>query len=713
MVDVATRVVFKRMPQDDEELWYFVQAVWGVRIARQKVCRDHVAPFTAFADAYFARHPVAIWKASRGFGGKSFQLSLLAHTEAVGLGAQSTILGGSGAQSLMVHEAGQQLWQWPMAPRTLLDQPPTKFGTRFTNGAWIRTLMASQTSVRGPHPQRLRLDEIDEMDLEILQAAQGQPMRDRTRGIETQTVMSSTHQYPDKCVAHGTLVWTARGEIPVQDVVAGDRVMTRRGWRPVKAVMMSGYQPVVAMRLSNGRTLVCTDDHRIAMFDSDWSIPKWFLADPSTALAGLDPRPFTLTDPTDASTTLDVGVMETVTTDTVSLPGVLCRCAFASQDVHGVGDRFQVDRVAAGTHSAQVVNGQSVCGTNQADVRPAMSATTKVLAVDPAVPLGLPSLPDPAVGVQWSRYDIAPIEEPVFVVDSHTVRVLQPTYDLEVEDVHEFVAEGVVVHNTMSAMLERAKDRNWPVFEWCWRETTNPIDGWLTNDEVQRKRQEITQAMWDAEYDLQEPSFEGRAIDPDALEAAFMPDLGDTDEDVWESGYEAQVHTTGIDWARKKDWTVMLTFAHDNDPWVLTAARRMQRQPWPVMIHFAAQQWRKYGGRLAHDATGIGDVVSDYLKSDFHRSDLKRFTDVIMSSGRSRQDLFNEYINAIESGLIVFPRIKWLYEEHKYVTIDDLYGNGHPPDSVVAGAIAWSQRGGRKKIGLPVEISREDSPWAV
>ena len=37
-------------------------------------------------------------------------------------------------------------------------------------------LTASQKSVRGPHPPSLLLDEIDEMDLEIFDAALGQPM---------------------------------------------------------------------------------------------------------------------------------------------------------------------------------------------------------------------------------------------------------------------------------------------------------------------------------------------------------------------------------------------------------------------------------------------------------------------------------------------------------------------------------------------------------
>jgi hypothetical protein len=57
------------------------------------------APFDAFADAYLARLPIAIWFASRGFGGKSLTLVTLALAEATTPGANVRALGGSADQS--------------------------------------------------------------------------------------------------------------------------------------------------------------------------------------------------------------------------------------------------------------------------------------------------------------------------------------------------------------------------------------------------------------------------------------------------------------------------------------------------------------------------------------------------------------------------------------------------------------------------------------
>jgi hypothetical protein len=44
--------------------------------------------------------------------------------------------------------------------------------------------MASQASVRGPHPHRLRLDEVDEMALDIFDAAMGQTLEGRERILD-------------------------------------------------------------------------------------------------------------------------------------------------------------------------------------------------------------------------------------------------------------------------------------------------------------------------------------------------------------------------------------------------------------------------------------------------------------------------------------------------------------------------------------------------
>jgi hypothetical protein len=465
-----------RFPETDQELWWWVYATWGVKIPQVQVCPNHVAPFTAFADAFFARSTIAIWKASRGYGGKTQLISLLGMSELVALGAFVTILGGSGAQSLRVHETMSEAWFYEGAPRDMLLKDPTKFDTYLTNGGKARTLMASTKSVRGPHPQRMRLDEIDEMDMNVLESAQGQTMRKKNRYgklLDTNTVMSSTHQYPD---------------------------------------------------------------------------------------------------------------------------------------------------------------------------------------------------------------------------------------------------------GTMTEMLKRAKKQNWPVYQWCYKESMNEFDGWLLDEEVQRKKGEIPAHMWDAEYDLQEPSFDGRAIDGDRVDRMFDLELGYA---AAEEGKYIEVieprddvdYVTGVDWAKSKDFTVIWTFDTTSDVrWRTVAFERIARRPWPQMVARLNERWMRYGGKVVHDATGIGGVINDYI--EFPDGARQRDLIPFIMAGRNRNDMITNYVSAVERHEVSAPRLQYAYEEHKFVTPDDLYNgsaSAHLPDSVAAGALAWTQNKTWKRSPVPVDTSmkRDKSPWKM
>ena len=184
----------------DGDVLAWVEATFGGGSAIPAVacCPGHVAPAQAFCDALRARDQVALWIASRGFGGKTFLLALLAAANAILFETDVIILGGSGQQSLRVVEKLHGLWAAGQVPPAWLASAPTFTKTTLAWGNMIQALTASQTAVRGAHPTRLLLDEIDEMKLPILEAAQGQPM-DRD-GVRAQTVMSSTHQYPDGTV---------------------------------------------------------------------------------------------------------------------------------------------------------------------------------------------------------------------------------------------------------------------------------------------------------------------------------------------------------------------------------------------------------------------------------------------------------------------------------------------------------------------------------
>lgn len=446
-------------PATDDELHTAIEAYTGVRVPDRAVCDGHVSPFRALADAYFARSRLILWKASRGFGGKSVLLAILSMLEATTLGASVSLLGGSGEQSQRVHgymtgedpNMPETFWGAPGAPRYLLASDPTKRETRLTNGGLIKVLMASSRSVRGPHPQRLRLDEADEIEQDVLDAALGQAMsvyRDDLPDVwngelVAQTVVSSTHQYAD---------------------------------------------------------------------------------------------------------------------------------------------------------------------------------------------------------------------------------------------------------GTMTEMLRRSREVGWPVYEWCFRETSAQPGGWLAASEVEAKRLEVPQSMWATEYELLEPAPETRAIQPGAVADMFDASLGEVQDEPGqeyifeEPAHRARIYATGADWARKRDWTVIVTWRTDTDPWRLVAYERTRREDWPVMVRKFNDRVTRFPGLAAHDATGLGDVVDGFLEVD---------ADPVILAGRTRADIFSEYIAACERREVVCPRIAFLEQEHRYASVDDVYGRGHPPDGFVAMALALYAIGAR------------------
>lgn len=421
----------KLAPRDDTELKHYLATEYGIVIPDIQVCENHTTPFRAFADAYFARASVTVWQASRGFGGKSYLLALLSHIEADTLGAEVSLLGGSGEQSTRVIE---YLQKWSSGEENIQRR------TRYRSGGLVTALMASSKSARGPHPQRMRLDEVDEMELLILDAAMGQPMG--TERVRKQTVMSSTHHYAD---------------------------------------------------------------------------------------------------------------------------------------------------------------------------------------------------------------------------------------------------------GTFTEVKKRAAEKGWPIHEWCYRETSVEPDGWLSQEEIESKRGEVTVSMWAAEYDLQEPSPEGRAILPEAVDACFRDEFNGrltAQELLGPMGYELIIeepvkgatYATGGDWAKKKDHTVIDTLRTDVRPMRRVAWSRYQRMSWPMMIAKFDARVAKYPGPACHDATGLGDVVDDYQEADARG---------VVLAGQTRADVFTKYIAAIEDRAIVSAKIKYCEGEHRYCTNEDLMGGGHPPDSFVAGAMAY------------------------
>lgn len=68
-----------------------------------------------------------------------------------------------------------------------------------------------------------------------------------------------------RCLPAGTLVYTERGAVPIEDVAPGTKVMTLRGWASVTDHMYQGRQKTVGIETAYG-VLFATENHRLAVY---------------------------------------------------------------------------------------------------------------------------------------------------------------------------------------------------------------------------------------------------------------------------------------------------------------------------------------------------------------------------------------------------------------------------------------------------------------
>jgi hypothetical protein len=171
-----------------EDLLDFVEVFFGIRIPKAQVCPEHTPPAEYIVAAFFEEILDCICWANRS-GGKTFNGALVTWLDSVFKTACETkILGGSGEQSLRMYEHMKGFITPPFQP--LVEGEALRTRTHLVNGSNIQILTASTKSVRGPHPQKLKLDEVDEFEDRIYEAALLIPKS--ARGIRASVQIYST-----------------------------------------------------------------------------------------------------------------------------------------------------------------------------------------------------------------------------------------------------------------------------------------------------------------------------------------------------------------------------------------------------------------------------------------------------------------------------------------------------------------------------------------
>jgi intein/homing endonuclease len=201
--------------------------------SKDKYCieNNHMSPLDALWGAYSEQDPFSIWYAMRG-SGKTRALAILGWLESVFKpNCWTTVLGGSLEQSIKAVSYTNELWNMQtvthLRNKLLVNGQVAGRGFKTTHGSQFQALAASTKSIRGPHPQKLRLDE---------------------------------------CLDENTLIQTNRGNIKIKDIIRNDKILCWDGCKITNGVVLYnsyvGKKETYKIIIENGKNIYATLNHK-------------------------------------------------------------------------------------------------------------------------------------------------------------------------------------------------------------------------------------------------------------------------------------------------------------------------------------------------------------------------------------------------------------------------------------------------------------------
>jgi len=182
-------------PPSEKDFQEWLWVVLGVWLPNRSVCSGHCSPLEYVTDNYYEHVLDSLLWAARIWG-KSFDAALLCWLKARYKQVwEANICAGSAAQAGRVYKAADMFWRATddISGRAVLRKEPLKTYTEFLNGSMYEITTSSTKAQRGPHPNALFADEIDEMEVDILNSALEQTT-DQHGHKGTNSLMSTMHK---------------------------------------------------------------------------------------------------------------------------------------------------------------------------------------------------------------------------------------------------------------------------------------------------------------------------------------------------------------------------------------------------------------------------------------------------------------------------------------------------------------------------------------
>jgi hypothetical protein len=198
----------ERIRVEDAELDEFIRCAYNVTLPKKVITKGHKSPFSFVADLFYERVKNALGFANRN-GGKTLGVAILNHLDmlfkgGVEIASAGAVLDQANKCYRYFNGFNDKKWFLDFC-KHFEKKTGKKFVvkglqsfTRFATGSTQEILTGTEKGLRGPHPNKARIDEIDLIEWPVLQTALS--MANTSKGILGQNVFTSTRQ-----LAHGSM----------------------------------------------------------------------------------------------------------------------------------------------------------------------------------------------------------------------------------------------------------------------------------------------------------------------------------------------------------------------------------------------------------------------------------------------------------------------------------------------------------------------------
>jgi hypothetical protein len=179
--------------QIKDALHQYILKNFKVNIPRKKVCPNHDAPFDFVYAAFMAQYKRILAMANRS-GGKTLDMAIIGLLDVIGNdNCESSNLGAIQVQARRCAKYMQDFINANPDFQARLASAPTTEKIKWHNASVNEILVASLSGVNGPHPQRLKMDEVELIPWPIIQEAFSTVQS--KNGVDSCMVLGSTRKF--------------------------------------------------------------------------------------------------------------------------------------------------------------------------------------------------------------------------------------------------------------------------------------------------------------------------------------------------------------------------------------------------------------------------------------------------------------------------------------------------------------------------------------